>query len=386
MAFIGECFISRRLLRSTMRLEKNPMPRSTSFVLTLCALAGAAGCDGGSAAEDSGTSGVETAGATDAAADDSTSTGAATSATSSTSTTDAPTTAPVDDDDSSNDDGPPPPINFDLAQTPDFGDVNSGCSAVDFLFVIDNSGSMLSAQDNLVANFPAFIDGIQATLTDVESYHVGVTTSDAYDDNVLGCQTLGSLVVETGGGNSSNMACGPYTEGFNFITEEDDLASAFTCAARVGTSGDGFERPMAAVELALGDDLAAAGACNEGFLRTDALLVVVVITDEADGPGDPDGAPPNNTSEGTPASWHASVISAKNDIPENAAALVLTNYEGGACPPDFSFDDGANLVEFANLFGENGFVGGICEADYGPIFANATAVIEQACENFVPPG
>ncbi len=368
-----------------MRLENNLMPRSTPFVLTLCALVGSPGCDGGGASSDSGTSGISSA-TESPGADGSTSTGAAEPNTSSTSNADAPTTEPVDDDGQGNDDGPPPPINFDLARTPDFGEVNSGCSAVDFLFVIDNSGSMSDAQANLVANFPAFIDGIQATLTDVESYHVGVTTSDAYDDNVLGCQTLGSLVVQTGGGNSSNMACGPYAEGFNYITEEDDLASAFTCAARVGTSGDGFERPMAAVELALGEELGAEGACNEGFLRTDALLVIVVITDEADGPGDPDGAPPNNTSEGTPASWHASVIAAKNDIPENAAALVLTNYDGGACPPVFDFDDGANLVEFANLFGENGFTGGICEKDYGPIFANATAVIEQACENFVPPG
>ena len=34
--------------------------------------------------------------------------------------------------------------------------------------------------------------------------------------------------------------------------------------------------------------LAGAGGCNQGFLRDDALLVVVVITDEYDGEGDPE--------------------------------------------------------------------------------------------------
>ena len=42
----------------------------------------------------------------------------------------------------SDDDGPEPPISFDFGTVPDFGEFNDGCNAVDFLFVIDNSGSM----------------------------------------------------------------------------------------------------------------------------------------------------------------------------------------------------------------------------------------------------
>lgn len=287
--------------------------------------------------------------------------------------------------DSNDDDGPEPPVNFDFGTLPDFGEFNDGCNAVDFLFVIDNSGSMFAAQNNLIANFPTFINGIQDTLTDVESYHVGVVTSDDYSGNPLECRQLGALVTSTSGFDSSNAVCGPYAEGFNYITEEDDLGTSFECAAQVGTFGDGFELTMNAMEAAIGEDLNAEGACNEGFIRDQALLVVVVITDEADGPGDSDGPPPAS-STGDAMSWYDSVVAAKNDTPENAAALVLTNYDGGACPPTATWEDGANMVEFAQLFGENGFTAGICEPDYGPAFANATAVIEQACENFIPPG
>lgn len=292
------------------------------------------------------------------------------------------TTEPAIDDDG--EDPPEPPITFDIGETPDFGEFDDGCNAVDFLFVIDNSGSMFGAQTNLVANFPAFIDGIQATLVDVDSYHVGIATTDAYAGNPVECRQLGALVTNTTGDDSSNAMCGPYTEGFSYITEEDDLSTSFQCAARVGTSGAFEERPMNAVEAAIGPELNVEGACNDQFIRDSALLVVVVITDEADGPGDPKGA--GSSSTGTPATWYQSVLDAKNGVAENAAALVLTNYVDGPCPPlGFGADDGVNLVSFAGLFGENGFVGGICEPDYGPSFAQATAVIQQACENFIPP-
>ncbi len=363
------------------------MPRmrrsfSTNF---LGALLLSSACDGGggSGSDSSGVnvSDTDPAGPGDRGDTDTTTSSAGASSSSSSSST----PMGVDDDAAEETAEPDPPINFDLGEAPDVGELDEGCNAVDFLFVIDNSGSMSGAQTNLVANFPAFINGIQDTLADVESYHVGITTTDAYTDNIVGCNQLGSLVVQTGGSSSSNAMCGPYAEGFNFITEEDDLGTTFGCAARVGTSGSATELTMNAMERAIDGSLAGPTGCNEGFVRSAALLVVVLITDEADGPGDGEGPPPSS-STGTPETWYQTVIDAKDGIPENAATLVLTNYAGGACPPFGTTDNGQNLVDFAGLFGENGFVGGICEPDYGPIFTEATAVIEQACENFLPPG
>jgi hypothetical protein len=276
-----------------------------------------------------------------------------------------------------------PTFVFDMGVIPDAPVVKDpGCHAVDFLFVIDNSGSMADDQAKLIMNFPTFAEGIVSTLDQVTSYHVGVVTTDAYFYNAPGCQQLGSLVTKTGGFDSSNMVCGPFEDGYNFMTENDDLAAEFTCTAQVGTEGSGTELPMDTIVNVMSGVQDGPGLCNEDFMREDALLVIVVITDEYDGPGDPEGA----GSMGDHDTWYDAVIAAKNDTPENAVALALVHYYGGMCPPPDIYSDGAEIIAWVELFEENGFYGGICEADYGPIFAEATGVIEEACNNFIPPG
>lgn len=279
---------------------------------------------------------------------------------------------------------------FDLGVQPDAGLAGPGCKAIDFLFVIDDSSSMVEHQTNLVANFPTFIAGIEASLDGVESFHVGVTATDAFSGNPGPCILLGALISETtgAGADSSDAVCGPYADGFAYMTEDDDLEQTFACAAQVGTSGNGFERPMEAMVTALGPDLAGAGQCNEGFLRDDALLVIVVITDEWDGPGDPEdmgGLRDPPTSLGTPQTWYDDVVAAKSGLAQNVAALAITSYADGPCPPIDSGHDGANIVEWVELFGEHGFLGGICLADYGPFFTDAVSIVEQACADFTPP-
>lgn len=308
--------------------------------------------------------------------------------------TDGPTDNPGggDDDDDDNadgtsgdDDDDDDDAKFDLGTQPDSTlPVEEGCTKVDFLFVIDNSQSMENEQANLIDNFPSFIDGIQNTLESVETYHVGVVTSDAYIENtaVPGCAVLGGLVTRTGGEYSSNAVCGPYADGNNFMTDADDLAGRFGCAAQVGTSGDGTERPMDALVGAVSPALGGAGGCNEDFLRDDALLVTVIITDEWDGPNDPESP----GSSGTPQDWYDALVDAKQGIEENVVVLSLLNYAGGQCPPSAAEQDGLNIVHFTQMFGDNGFLGGVCEADYGPIFNDAIGVIDTACDNYVPPG
>lgn len=287
-------------------------------------------------------------------------------------------TLPVTSGDATDDDDP----KFDLGIQPDVDqEIEEGCTKVDFLFVVDNSGSMEDDQANLIANFPNFINGIQATLEDVDEYNVGVTTTDAYDYNVPNCRVLGGLVANTGGIASSSSACGPYANGSNYMTEQDDLATSFACAAQVGVSGDGIERPMNAMEAAVRGDHAGAGQCNEGFLRDDALLVLVIITDEWDGPGDPE----SDGSSGSAATWYDTIVAAKQGIAENIVVVTLSHINGGACPPPDAFFNPADIQTFTEMFGENGFQGCIT-GDFGQIFSDATGVIEEACNNFVPPG
>jgi hypothetical protein len=273
---------------------------------------------------------------------------------------------------------------------------SSGCKKVDLLFVIDNSGSMEDEQANLVASFPGFIDGIRNQLADAEGYHVGVITSDLYFDLAdPGCLMEGTLITRTSGMGSSNQQCDPYSSGKRFMTEEDDLAAKFACAAQVGIGGDGNERPIQTMLAALSDPMNAPGGCNDGFVRDDALLVVVIITDEEDDHETAAEACDMTAlpgSDGEPPEWYDAVIAAKNGIETNIVVLALVGPTGAdACPALDKCNGGIagaepadRLIQFTSMF-THGFVGPVC-GNYDPFFAEAVGTIKSACDEFTPPG
>lgn len=61
-------------------------------------------------------------------------------------------------------------------------------------------------------------------------------------------------------------------------TGQTDLKDTFSCAARVGVSGD--ERVAEAMVAAISPAMNAPGGCNEGFLRRRELSVDVERTRE----------------------------------------------------------------------------------------------------------
>ena len=61
-----------------------------------------------------------------------------------------------------------------------------------------------------------------------------------------------------------------------------NLENVFTCIAALGETGCGFEHQFAAILRSLGADGRAAPAENQGFLRPDAYLAVIMITNEDD--------------------------------------------------------------------------------------------------------
>ncbi len=270
---------------------------------------------------------------------------------------------------------------------------DSGCKKVDLLFVIDNSGSMADEQINLVASFPALINGMRTELADTMGYNVGVISSDTYIGDIS-CAPLqdGNLITRTAGIDSSNNVCGPFASGKRYMTEADDLETAFACAAQIGTSGDGNERPMSALSAALSPALTGPGMCNEGFLRDDALLVVVLITDEEDD-HEVDGCmqDPQPGSVGEPAQWFNDVIAAKGG---DESKVVVLSLVGPSAQPQCPALDKCNggiigaeiatrVLAFTEMF-TYGFVGPICEP-YGPLFLDAIGVIKSACDEFEPP-
>jgi hypothetical protein len=242
----------------------------------------------------------------------------------------------------------------------DGADGGSGptCQQVDFLFVIDDSQSMADNQAKLVTANDAFIGGIAEAVEQLESVHVGVITTDAYAPNASECRALGGLVVQTGGADSSGAQCGPYAEGHAFMTEVDDIETSFPCAARVGTDGSGSEAVMGAILAAVSPPLTDPGACNEGFVRDGALLVMVIVTDE-----DLDIAPEFAYSQ---------LLAYKN--PSDLVVVALANPSDGECGPNPAFG-----IESLVAQAQHGFLGSICADDYGDIFDDAVAVVAEAC-------
>lgn len=272
------------------------------------------------------------------------------------------------------------PVGFDLGGLPDLGppaELPPRCAEVDLLFVIDNSHSMADEQAALVASVPDFIEGITTMLGADADYRLGVITTDAYAYNTFGCNDLGDLVTQTGGEQSSHATCGPFSEGHPFMTNADDLETSFACAAGVGISGAGVEKPMQALTTLLASDN---DPCTANFVREDAILVVVIITDEED----------DGDSMGDPRDWHEAVLDAKNGDPSRVMVLSLV----GLAPPNecSSRWDGAAGAEFSPRLADfterfpYGIVGDLCASDYGPYFSALLGDVEHECIGGGPQG
>ena len=288
-------------------------------------------------------------------------------------------------------------------QTGTSGDGEAGCGAVDFLFVIDNSPSMLDKQQNLIASFPGFIAALRANVDAADDVHAMVVKTDepwvgACDltcdllgqcthvpdwrcgsEQVAACdETLGAGVSNPLGQGSSNQDC-QLVDGRRFVTgDEPDFATAFQCVASVGISGSITERPADALLAALEEEINGPGGCNEGFLRDDALLVVTIITDEED-----------NASAGTPQAWVDQVEALKAGAgPDGQGVVVLGLLADPAQDPGDECSqtslDPVNLRSFVEGF-PNHFLGSVCADDYSVLLGQAISLIETSCAEFVPP-
>src|SRR5689334_17316909 len=73
---------------------------------------------------------------------------------------------------------------------------------LDLLFLVDDSPSMLDKQQNLVNNFPTFIDQLQRTPGGLPNLHIGVVTSDM-GTKASGSATPGPAIGQIGNGGCS---------------------------------------------------------------------------------------------------------------------------------------------------------------------------------------
>ncbi len=141
---------------------------------------------------------------------------------------------------------------------------------VDILWVVDNSGSMQDEQTSLAANFGAFITDLASADPPVD-YHLGVITTDAAAERGV----LRPLATDA---SKRYIAC---NENGATGCNVPDPETAFRQTIQVGTGGSPQEMQLLAAHRALTEPNTSGQ--NAGFLRDDAALYVIVVTDEGDG-------------------------------------------------------------------------------------------------------
>ena len=266
-----------------------------------------------------------------------------------------------------------------------------GCADVDVLFVVDNSGSMVEEQGRLAAAAPAFMDELMSITGSVDPHVMVINvepsshpcdfdcalfqTCNADPDYVCGevqePETCNDALGAGVGGTSSMDDCG-FTSGGRFIDgTQPDLDTALNCALGVGTgSGSGTELTMQAMVEAL-DGPQLTRQCNQGFLRDDALLLVVFVTDEDDDAAD---------SSGNPAEWKVRLVDAKGGGEQNIFVLGLfgdNEFATSLCLEEAEYS--VRLSTFVGLWGSRGTTGSVCAPDYAPAFDELLGAVSAAC-------
>ena len=255
-----------------------------------------------------------------------------------------------------------------------------GCDKMDILFVVDDSGSMSEEQMNLAQNFPKFIDVLNAYQTGTGNpldYHVGVTTTSLSEVSPIPLPIPIPMPMADDGALRNKADCGmtrPWVE-----RTDTDPAKQFSCVAQVGTDGSGHEQPLEAARLALTDRVA--DGKNAGFMRDDALLAIVMMTDEDDQSDDPKATSP--TGMHLPVSdFIGSFDMVKGGHGRWATAVIAGPT---ACMSAFgSAEEAVRLKDFVQQSGQQAVFSSICDGDLSKSLDDALHTFSAACDSFPP--
>jgi hypothetical protein len=246
---------------------------------------------------------------------------------------------------------------------------------VDVLWVIDNSGSMYTKQQKLAAGFSSFMNVF--TTKDFD-FHMAVVTSDTratgsggqagefqtlpypYEDLVRPARSMPSGY--TGASGPSVLILDNNTT---------DLAEHFMANARVGDDGDSDAKILDAIQLSLGTPLLA--GANNNFIRSDAHLAVIVVSDDDD-----------VASSTVPADVSSFLQTLKPDRFDVLTRTYKKNFTVSAVvvddPADTNcvapFAEGILFKELAGL--TSGSIANICDADFSTGLTNISKKIAEA--------
>ncbi len=156
--------------------------------------------------------------------------------------------------------------------------VQKGAGKVDILWVVDTSGSMAEEQQYLAANFNAMIGQLASA---GHNFQTAVTTTDVCDDSMPAALKDRSCPADYGGTAATHLRGTFVGDAGKKVLKQGqaDLVSRFNTYTKQGVDGSGFEHGLKAAQLATTKSLS---GLNEGLVRPDAFLAVVVVSDEED--------------------------------------------------------------------------------------------------------
>jgi hypothetical protein len=267
------------------------------------------------------------------------------------------------------------------------------CDKMDILFVIDNSGSMGEEQDNLASNFPQFIsvlDSFTNSAGQPIDYHVGVTTTGVSKDYSISAGIPGfPNIPESQSGDDGKLLTGNSCGMTRRWIERSDanVSSMFSCVAGVGTNGPSDEMPLEGMRLAMTERMS--DNYNAGFMRDDALLAVVILTDENDCSREDNNftisATSNLCDQGSAVADYVATLDTVKGSRDRWAAAIIAGTGPGACSSSFgSADEATRLLDFAQQTGTNAVTSSICEGDLSGALGDAMAKFQEACNAITP--
>jgi len=241
------------------------------------------------------------------------------------------------------------------------------CIGVNFVFVVDNSVGMAEEQARFQATAFQFVSQVATQAASaMGNVSIAVLTTDEPE-----------FVVPTG-----KLEPG-YSSGFNWMRWDPasvdgnaTLQAELNTAVMVGESGDPNERPMDMLLEALTGDTSE--GFNAEFVEEDALLVVVLVTDEEDDVEQPTlwG------SDGDPDAWVDTLAELKEGIRKDIAVLsIVPDDSMKGCADD---TDAARLKAFTEAFPTSA-THDVCQFDYSAFLISQVQPVVDACNEFSPP-
>ena len=222
----------------------------------------------------------------------------------------------------------------------------------DILFVINNTdNTMVAKATTLGTSATAFMNYLTTNQVD---FHIAVTSMDMLTGDSNCSQSIGS-----GGcfGGSPHV----------IDSSTPNLLATFQANLQVGFNGDGTELGIDAGLAAVSAPLATGG--NAGFLRSDAKLFVVFITDEDDNATVPGG---NIFASFNPGDYIAAYAASKggntNNVIFSAIAGDVPNGCGGGSSNGVGGDPGSEYA--ALISASNGLFESVCDAEYSTFLSN----------------